>query len=147
MIKDLGENKDAFLKIGDYLKTEHEVILFESKLDKRTVVVKDLKAAGVEMREFKAEEKDMRAVFGIFDTAWRDGKKAVEMLEKIEDEQVPLQFVGLMATQAIKRYELRQGEKEKRVLKELSKLDIQLKTTPFSPWLLVKSFLLQVSLL
>ena len=146
LIKDFGINKENFEKLGDFLTTEHEVVLFESKLDKRTVGYKNLKAAGIEMREFKqAIRTDMGEVFEIFDVAMRDGKKAVEMLEKIEDKQDPFMFLGLMASQAMKRLEWKQGEKEKRVLKELSKLDIQLKTTPFSPWILVKSFLLQVS--
>ena len=77
--------------------------------------------------------------------AMRDGKKAVEMVEKIEKTQDPYMFLGLLTSQALKRFEWKQGEKEKRVLKELSKLDIQMKSTTFEPWLLLKSFLLQVS--
>ena len=37
------------------------------------------------------------------------------------------------------------GIKEKRALKELSDLDIKLKTTSFQPWLLIESFLLRLS--
>ena len=146
LIRDLGENKAAFEKLAEYVKTENEVVVFDGKIDKRTAAFKAIKAAGIEIREFKKENLvDSREVFAIFDMALKDGKKAVEMLEKIESEQDPFMLVGLMTSQAIKRLEWRQGEKEKRVLKELSKLDIQLKTTPFSSWSLLKSFLLQVS--
>jgi hypothetical protein len=91
------------------------------------------------------EAPEAREVFNILDMAWHDGKKAVLKLEKIEMNQDPYMFVGLMVTQAIKKFEYRQGSKEKRVLKELSKLDIRMKSTSMQPWSLVKSFLLQVS--
>ena len=146
LIRDLGENKAAFEKLKEYAQTENNVVVFESKLDKRTAAFKEIKAAGVEIFEFKkAEPVDSKEVFSIFDIAMRDGKKAVEMVEKIEKTQDPYMFLGLLTSQALKRFEWKQGEKEKRVLKELSKLDIQMKSTTFEPWLLLKSFLLQVS--
>lgn len=145
LIKDLGENKDAFEKIGDYLDTPHEVILWESKLDKRTSVYKAIKDK-VEIKEFKlAQDVDSKIVFDIYATAKRDGKQAVKMLEQIEDMQDPYMFLGLLASQAIKDYTYRQGTKEKRVLVELSKLDIEMKTSSTQPFLLLKSFLLQLS--
>jgi DNA polymerase III delta subunit len=54
-------------------------------------------------------------------------------------------FFGLLASQALKDYSQKQGTKEKRVLKELSKLDLDLKTTSYQPWLLIESFLLRLS--
>ena len=68
-----------------------------------------------------------------------------ETLEKIKSEEDPIMFFGLLASQAIKDFSLRQGIKEKRALKELSDLDIKLKTTSFQPWLLIESFLLRLS--
>ena len=148
LIKDFSENKEAFEKIVDYLETEHEVVVWETKLDKRTATYKELKKKGILLQEFKAPEKtNTTIVFNIFDTAFRDGKRAVKMLEQIENEQDPYMFFGLLTTQALKKFEMRQGEKEKRVLRELSKLDKKMKTTSIQPWTLVKSFLLQVSLL
>ena len=91
------------------------------------------------------ENVDMNLVFDIFKVAKRDGKKAVEMLEKIETTQDPYMMVGLIASQATKDFEYRQGAKEKRVLAELSKLDMKMKSTSIQPFSLLKSFLLQVS--
>ena len=84
-------------------------------------------------------------VFDIYRIAKRDGKKAIEMLEKIKQDEDPIRFTGLLVSQALKDYAKNPGTKEKRVLKELSKLDLNLKTTSYSPWLLVSSFLLRVS--
>ena len=146
LIKDLGENKPAFEKLVDYVNTEHDVIIWETKLDKRTATYKNLQKAKVEMKEFKTlAAPETKLVFDIYDTALRDGKKALMMVEKIEETQDPYMFFGLMVSQALKKYEWSRGAKEKRVLKELSKLDMQMKSTSIQPWTLVKSFLLQVS--
>ena len=146
LIKDLGENTEVWNKLINYIDTSNKVIIWEQKLDKRTAAYKELAKAGVKMVEFAlTEAPEAREVFNILDTAWHDGKKAVLKLEKIEMNQDPYMFVGLMVTQAIKKFEYRQGSKEKRVLKELSKLDIRMKSTSMQPWSLVKSFLLQVS--
>ena len=146
LIKDLGDNKAAFEKVVDFLVTPHEVVLLESKLDKRTAVYKELKNK-IEIKEFTLPKNmDFNAVFDIYNVAKRDGKKAVTMLEKIEDTQDPYMFFGLLVSQAVKDFSYKQGAKEKRALIELSKLDILMKTTSTQPFLLLKSFLLQVSL-
>ena len=146
LLKDLGENGVVWEKIPDYVMTDHDVVIWETKVDKRSSTYKALKAAGVEMKEFLPKQNpDAKLVFGIFDMAMRNGPQAVKMLEKIELQQDPYMFFGLMATQALKKFEQRQGMKEKRILKELAYLDMQMKTTPLEPWLLVKSFLLKLS--
>jgi len=145
LIKDFSENLEVFAKIADYLDTQFNVVIWETKLDKRTNLYKEIKDK-IEIREFaNAKKADFGLVFDIFKTAKRDGAAAVKMLEKIEAEQDPFQFTGLMISQALKDFNLRQGTKEKRVLKELSRLDMQLKTTSQQPWLLVKGFLLRLS--
>ena len=152
LIKDLSENKESFLAfsegLSEFLKTDAEIILFETKLDKRTTAFKEIKKSGIEIREFKDEsgKVDMRQVFNIYDTALRDGGKAVEELEKIEITQDPYMFFGVLVSQALKRLEWKpKGVKEKRVLKELSKLDRLMKTSSLEPWALVKSFLVRLS--
>lgn len=147
LIKDLGENKEGiFGKIKDYLSTAYDVIIWESKFDKRTAIYKEFSKLGVEMREFKLLESfDSKIALNIFDVALKDGPRAIKMIEKIETNEDPFQFVGLLTTQAIKKFSYRNGSKEKRVLKELSKLDINMKSTQLSPWLLLKSFLLELS--
>lgn len=149
LLKDLGENGAVWEKIVDYLETEHEVIIWETKIDKRSAGYKRLKEAEVEIREFNlAQKPEMRQVFGIFDTALRgDGEAAVRMVEKIELEQDPYMFLGLMVTQALKKFEAKQGSKERRVVKMLAELDMQMKgeaNVYLEPWTLVKMFLLEV---
>ena len=81
LVKDLGENRESFQAfiegIEGFLKTDAEVILWETKLDKRTTAFRELKKQGIEIREFKeVATVDVRRVFGIYDLAMRDGKKA-----------------------------------------------------------------------
>lgn len=146
LLKDVGVNSAVWEKVPDYAETEHEVIVWETKLDKRSAGYKRLRDSSVEMVEFPALKKpEMNLVFGILDTALRDGKRAVEAVEKIEADQDPYMFFGLLVTQALKKYEISGARaKEKRMLKELAKLDIQMKSTSIEPWLLVKGFLLKV---
>lgn len=149
LLKDVTENSAVWEKIGDYLNTEHDVIIWEGKIDKRSVGYKKMKAEGVEIREFSLKVKpEMRQVFNIFEAALRNGREAVKMVEKIELDQDPYMFFGLMVTQALKKYEHRAGEKEKRILRELSQLDMQMKgerNAGLEPWMLIKGFLLRVS--
>ena len=145
LIRDLSANKEAYEHLPEYLNTSHNVIIFELKLDKRSTTYKEIKDK-VEIKEFKLpENKNFSVVFDVYNTAKRDGKKAIELLDQIKQDQDPMMFFGLLVSQAIKDYTKNQGRKEKRVLEELSKLDILMKTTSSQPWLLIESFLLQVS--
>lgn len=150
LIKDLTENKEIFeefsQRIEDFSKTDAKVILFETKLDKRLTSVKNVVKAGVEVVEFKSVAKvDPRAVFNVYDLAFKDGRKAVLELEKIEASQDPYMFFGLLVSQALKRLEWKpKGTKEKRVLKELSRVDMLMKSSSVEPWILIKGFLLRV---
>lgn len=153
LVKDLSENKEVWdefsAKIAEFLQTDAEVVIWETKLDKRLSSTKAVAKAGVEVLEFKTKAPvDMKAVFNIYDMALRDGRRAVEELEKIESEQDPYMFFGLLASQALKKLEWRpSGAKEKRILKELAVVDTQMKSTAVEPWMLVKSFLLRVATL
>lgn len=148
LLKEVGENAAVWEKLADYVDTEHEVVVWEGKIDKRSAGYKRLKETGVEIREFALKVKpEMRQVFNIFEVALRDGSAAVKMVEKIELEQDPFMFFGLMVTQALKMYGIRMRKKEKMVLQELSKLDMQMKgegATTIEPWVLIKSFLLRL---
>ncbi|MBR2839865.1 hypothetical protein IKE82_00830 [Candidatus Saccharibacteria bacterium] len=146
LINDLEASKAAWEKLPEYLSSPHEIIIWETKLDKRTTTYKTLKKVGIEIREFTLP-KDPNAglVFNVYKTAKRNGKHAVEMLKKIEPTQEPMMFFGLMVSQAIKDYTFRQGAKEKRALKALSKLDIELKSAAIEPWLLIESFLIRLA--
>lgn len=145
LIRDFLANKTIADKLQDYLDTPHNVILFELKLDKRSTVYKTLKNQ-ITFKEFTLQKNpNLKLVFDIYKTAKTDGKKALTMLSKIKPEEDPMMFFGLLISQAIKDYSLRQGIKEKRALKELSKLDLNLKSTSYQPWLLIESFLLRLS--
>ena len=147
LLKDLSQNKEVWELLPQYLNTEHKIVIWEQQLRKNTKVYKALTAAGIKPREFKAEvSPDARLVFNILDTAWTDGPRAVKMLEKIENIQDQRMFVGLMATQAINKYDKMHDSKSRTVLKELAKLDMQLKATKSAgqPWSLIEAFLLRV---
>lgn len=146
LLKNLGENVDVWAKLADYRETEHEVVVWEGKIDKRSAGYKQLKDAGVEMVEFPALKKpEAGLVFGILDMAMRNGTQAVKNLEKIEADQDPFMFFGLLVTQALKKYEYSGGgARERRIMKELAKVDLQMKSTGVEPWMLIKSFLLRV---
>lgn len=145
LIRDFGANKVVFEKVEDYVATLNRVAIWEMKLDKRSGAYKNLKDK-VGIKEFNlAQDSDFGLVFDIYKTAKYDGKKAVTMLKKIEENEDPIQFCGLLISQALKDYKNHPGVKEKRVLLELSKLDLNLKSTSTQPWLLLQGFLLQVS--
>ena len=145
LIRDLSENKPVFEKIPDYLDTPNNVIILELKLDKRSTTYKAIKDK-ITIQEFTMPKNpNMRLVFDIYKIAKTDGKKAVQTLSSLKSEEDPIMFFGLIVSQAIKDYSQRQGIKEKTVLKELAKVDLQMKSTQIDPWLLVESFLLRLS--
>ena len=145
LIRDLSDNKLTFEKLPEYLDTLHNVIILELKLDKRSTTYKTLKDQ-IEIRDFPMpKDPNINLVFDIYRTAKVNGKKAIKDLDKIKHHEDPIRFCGLMISQALKDYRAHQGTKEKRALIELSKLDLDLKTTSLEPWLLIQSFLLRVS--
>lgn len=146
LLKEVGENTAVWEKIVDYAGTPHEVIIWELKLDKRSAGYKRIKESGIALQEFpELRRPEEKLVFGILDTALRNGEQAVKMVEQIELTQDPYMFFGLMVTQALKKYEAsRGGTREQKLIKMLAELDIQMKTSSIEPWALVKSFLLRV---
>lgn len=136
---------DYYAEIAKYADTPHTVVIWETNVSQKKSFKDFVKLKGVTVKKIdSAPAVDMRKVFNIYDAALSDGKRAVKILEEIEEQQDPYMFFGLLVSQAIKKYEWRQGSKEKRVLKELSKIDMQMKTTAVEPWLLIKSFLLRL---
>ncbi len=146
LIKDASVNSVVWEKLADYVETEHDVICWELKLDKRSAGYKKMQSLGIAMQEFAAQKPpEVKQVFSILDTALRNGEKAVKMVEQIELQQDPYMFFGLLVTQLLKKYEATGGgARERRRLKELAKLDLQMKSTTLEPWQLIKAFLLRV---
>lgn len=146
LVKDLGENAVCWGELPKYLDTSHAVVIWESKLDKRTVTYKDLSKQKVEMREFKlAEAPEKKLVFEVLDTAWRgDGRRAVEMVEKLETGQDAYMFFGLMVSQAMKKLEAGNA-RAREVILLLSEADLEMKRGSFTPWLIVKKVLVKIA--
>lgn len=145
LIRDLTANKPAYDELPKYLNTPHDIVIHESKLDKRSATYKELKDK-LEFKEFKLPETtDFRQVFDVYKTAKTDGKKALQILERLKPSEDPIQFTGLLASQAIKDFANNPtGKRERRILKALAKLDLDMKSTKIDPWLLVESFLLRL---
>ena len=145
LIRDFTANRPVYEQLPEYLNTPHQIAILDAKIDKRSATYKSLKDQ-IEFQEFTLpKHPNLNLVFDIYRTAKHDGEKAVKMLEKIQYEEDPIMFCGLLISQALKDFNQKQGTKEKRVLKELSKLDLDLKSTSLRPWLLVQSFLLRLS--
>lgn len=145
LIRDLSKNKSLFEKIPDYLDTQHSVALLEQKLDKRSSVYKALKEKKLVFQFDLNPGADYGKVFNIFSVAKQNGLKAIDMLEEIKNQEDPMMFFGLLASSAIKDFGRNQGTKEKQVLKLLSRLDLRIKSSSMDPWLLIESFLVQLS--
>ena len=144
LIRDLTTNRPVYDEIPKFLNTPHNIILLETKLDKRSATYKEIKDK-IKIKEFSLpENQNLHIALSIFSTAKTDGKRAVAMLGQIEQNEDPIMFLGLLASQALKDFSLRHGAKEVRILKDLAKTDLAIKTTKVEPWLLIKSFLLRL---
>ena len=145
LVRDMSVNKEVFEMLPEYLDTAHNVVVFEMKLDKRSAIYKAIKDK-VEIVDFALpKDKSFNKVFDIYRVAKRDGERAVKMLEEIKPTQEPMMFVGLMVSQAIKDYTARQGMAEKKALRELSKLDLDMKSSSIEPWLLIEAFMIRLA--
>lgn len=147
LIRDLSANLPCFEKLKDYENTPHNVIIFESKLDKRLKSVKELEKSGLEFREYKKlQPVNSREIFSVFDLAARgNGPRAVTLLKKFEKTEEPIQFSALLATQAIKNYATKKDATSRHILKRIAKLDLDLKSSPLDPWLLIEATLISLS--
>ncbi|MBR3323163.1 hypothetical protein IKG13_03845 [Candidatus Saccharibacteria bacterium] len=148
LIKDLSENKECWELLPNFIEgCPHHIVIWETKLDKRSAVYKTLsKNKYVELKEFKmAEDPNKKLVFDIFDTAFRgDGKKAVQMVEKIEVTNDPFSFMGLMTTMAIKKLQYN-NSRAAGAIKILAQADLDMKSTSIEPWTIVKTALLKIA--
>ncbi len=147
LVKDLSENKECWAMLPQFIEEcPHNIVIWETKLDKRSAVYKELsKDKNVEFKEFKlAEDPDKKLVFDILDMAFRgDGKSAVKACEKIELTNDAFMFVGLMTTQTIKKLQYN-NPKAVRAIKILAETDMDMKTSNLEPWEAVKIALLKI---
>ena len=143
--EDEGPGVDFYTELIKYVNTSHEIVIWETNKSRKKSFAEFKKAKGVKFFEFKIHREDFRRLSGILDLAFRDGKQAVMELRKLEDETEPYSLVGVFAFNLCEKYNYRRGEKEKRALEALSRVDMLMKTTSLSPWTYLESFLLQVS--
>ena len=134
---------DFYAEFLKYVDTPHTIVIWETMAPRRKSFKEFSKCAGVRTQQFKIFEK--KKIFDIAELALVDGKKAALELKKVEDENDPYMFVGLLVSKLCQKYNYSYGVKEKRALKALSELDMQMKTTSLSPWTLLESFLLELS--
>lgn len=149
LVKDLSANKECWDMVPNFVADcAHDVILLESKLDKRSSTYKGLsKDKKVEFKEFAlAEDPNSKLVFDIFDAAMRGDKNVIKMCEKIEQTNDPYMFMGLMVSQAIKKLQYN-NSKAVKALKILAQADVDMKSTGIEPWKLIKMALLKISCL
>ena len=145
LIRDLAASPAAFAELPNYLHTPHSVALLESKLDKRSSTYKTCQAQSLIQEFALPPDPNQRRVFDIYKLAKRDGSAAVKLLQQIELQQDPMMFFGLLVSQALQDYRIKQGIKERAILQALSRLDLSLKSSVTSPWLLIEAFLLQLN--
>ncbi|MBQ6355222.1 hypothetical protein IJJ18_02270 [Candidatus Saccharibacteria bacterium] len=134
-----GGDVDYYAELLEYVDTPHTVVIWETNLSRKKSYKDFIKSPKVQTKKYDAmRPADAGVVFEILDTARFDGPAAVRMVEKIKKDNDPYMFFGLLVSQALKKG-------DRRVLKGLSDLDMQMKTSTIEPWALISSFLLQVS--
>lgn len=147
LVKDLSANKGCWDLLPSFVdECPHDVILWETKLDKRSTTYKTLsKNKKIEFKEFElAEDPNKKVVFDILETAMRgDGAAAVKMCTKIEDTNDAYMLMGLMVTQAVKKLQ-HNNAKAVSTLKILAQADIDMKSTGIEPWTVIKMALLKI---
>ncbi len=147
LVKDLSANKECWEMVPNFVDDcPHDIVLWETKLDKRSAAYKALsKNKNVEFKEFAAaEDPNNKLVFDILDAAMRGDNSAVKMCEKIEQTNDPYMFMGLMVSQAIKKLQYNNAKAAK-TLKILAEADVNMKSTGIEPWTLIKMALLKIA--
>jgi len=147
LIKDLQESSGSWTDLTKYLDTPHNIIIWESKLDKRSATYKSIiKDKQFKIIEFKTTEPtDKWLAFNVYDLATSgNSKKAIVELDKSITQQDPYMFLGGLIAASTKAFE-KNPTRHTAALKILAKTDIDIKTTGLDPWLLIKSGLLKLS--
>ena len=146
LLKSLNENKECWEMLPEYLDTTHEMVIWLSALDKRSVVYKAIaKQKNVEIKEFAQDMKVERFfAFKIADEAFAGhGAKAVKMCEQIETTDDAYMTMGAIISQAAKRLETK-NPKAVRAIKILAKADMDMKSASVDAWNIVKISLLKI---
>ena len=129
LIKNLDENKECFNVLEQYIDTPHDIVIWLTNLDRRSVT-------------YKALSKNK-----IFDEAVAGhGEKALKMCAEVETTDDPYMTLGAFASSAYKKLEMRQ-RKAVEIIKILAKADLDMKRTGIDGWKLIKKALLEIAAL
>ena len=92
--KDEGEvGIDFYAELIKYVNTPHTIVIFETTKSRKKSFSEFKKAHGVKFFEYKVFQDDFKRLSGILDLAFKDGKKAVLELRKMEDKTDPYLYV------------------------------------------------------
>lgn len=154
--EDTSSAEDFYGILSKFTDTKHEIVIWESNAPNKKTYRDFIKNPRVKYTKLEKPKVDEWVAFRIYDTALRDGKRAVAELNKLLErgengEEVPpvdpYMMVGAFSSSAMKNFERNPSARNRRILKELSKLDIKCKSTVFDPWTLIKVFLLKLATL
>lgn len=147
LIKDIlaNKNKSTLESLTNYLDTPHIIVLVENQLDKRTSLYKTL-AKSATIKEFKNATNFNRGLaFDVYDTALRDGARAVKMVDELAKTSSAPEVIGAWTWKAAQNYKNSPRAREQKALQSLAKIDLQTKSSSTDAWLLLKAFLLTLS--
>jgi DNA polymerase III delta subunit len=149
LIKDLSENKDCWEILPNFIEgCPHHIVIWETKLDKRSAVYKSLsKNKYIELKEFAmAEDPNKFISFRIFDAAVAgNAKGALKMCEEIDiSDDAAYLLIGSLTSQAIKKMQAG-NSRMPRVIKILAQADLDMKSAAVEPWAIVKAALLKIA--
>ena len=145
--EDLSENKECWESFPNYLDTTHDVVVWLSALDKRSVVYKSIsKNKAIEFKEFAVEVNvDRFLAFKVFDEAFAGhGARAVKMCEELEQTSDAYLTMGAFVSQAGKKLEIGKP-KATSAIRILAKADLDMKSTAVDGWKILKIALLKIA--
>ena len=147
LVKSLSENKECYEMLPKYVdECPHDVVIWEEKIDKRSVTYKVLaKSDAVEFKEFAAMATvDKNLVFEVFNEAYRgNSRKAIELCDQIAATNDPFQFIGLMTTLGAKKLQF-DATKATKTMKAIAEADMNMKIGGIEPWTAVKIALIKI---
>jgi len=148
LVKDLSSNKECWDILPKFIDDcSHNVVIWESKLDKRSVTYKELnKNKSVEFKEFAAAEDPNKFIsFRIFDAAVEGNtKEALRLCGEIDSsDDAAFLLIGSFVSQAVKKLQMN-STKAPKILKILAQADMDMKSTGLAPWQIVKMAIIKI---
>ena len=148
LLKDLSLNKECWEALPRFASDcSHNVVILESKIDKRSVAYKALsKDKNVEFKEFAAaKDPDQFLAFDVITAALAGkGAEALRLCARLELESDAYMFMGLFLSQVLKKIPSTSA-RFARVMKILAQADMDMKTTGLEPWSIMKVAIIKIA--